>query len=529
MLAGIAAAGSPILESPTAVAVARGLVPTLYVAVGALLRRDRPAAGGVLVAVGAGYALTTPIVSGDPVWHSLGRLAAAAWLLLFAYAFLVQPLGRLTGRPERLLLGAYAAVAGTLWALAAVAAETLPAGGALSSCGGRCPANGLQVVAAPDWVTHLLARSIGAVTTLFLAALLAVLLRRAATSIVSVRLTALPPFLAATALAAGYVASTAHPAGYTWWVVCATLTGAGALACPLSFAAGPLIAELFVSRSFVRGVASLDPAAMTSADVEGVCRAALGDASARLAFVGGSHVLLVDRTLARGHERVVDMVERLAVTLADFSQLLRGLRSSRRRIAEQETHERARLERDLHDGAQQRLLALQLQLAELAEEVRGSALEAAVESIAREAATASVEVRTISHGIYPSLLVERGLADTIRSLPASPSMPIHVVAGELPRTRPSTERAVYFAVAEAVQNATKHSNASAITVELRYDGGTLEAVVSDDGIGYDADGGETDPGLVGLRDRIESAGGTVGVSSAAGEGTSVTFRVPVEP
>lgn len=528
------AARSPVIRAPHTAALVRGVVPVLYTTVGAALWLRRPATrvGMVLAAVGLTYALTTPTVSADPTWHSLGRIASAAWLAVFAYAFLSYPLGHLTSTAERLVVGGYVAVSGVLWLCVALSAKALPAGGALTACKGPCPGNGLQVVDARAGVAHVLERGLQAVTILMLAGMLVLLGRRALSHVVVVRLTIVPTLVAASLLSASYVAYSLHPEGDEWWAAWAAVAAAGAIACPLGFVVGPVVTELFVSRRFVRGVAGLAPTAMSTADIERICRSALGDDSARLATIGGGgngapHVLLVDRALARGYDRVVWMVERLAVTLEESAQLLRGVRSSRRRIAEHESHERARLERDLHDGTQQRLLALQLKLAALAEDLQGSPLAPEVEAIVLEAAAASAEVRTISHGIYPSLLVERGLADTIRSLPASPTVPIEVRAEELPRLHPSTERAVYFAVAEAVQNATKHANATSIEVGLTCRAGLLEVVVADDGDGFDPDDFEASPGLVGLRDRIESAGGTVEVASAVGEGTTVTLRVPL--
>jgi signal transduction histidine kinase len=202
------------------------------------------------------------------------------------------------------------------------------------------------------------------------------------------------------------------------------------------------------------------------------------------------------------------------------------LRASRTRLVEAESNERRRLERNLHDGAQQRLvsLALSLRLAEsrLAADPAGAA--AVLRDAQIELSQALEELRELARGIHPAILTERGLTPAIRALAARAPLPVEL---DLPDDRlpEPVEAAAYYVVAEALTNVTKYSHASAAEVSVRQANGLITVEVADDGEGgADASRGS---GLRGLADRLAALDGTLVVDSPPGDGTRVRAVIPV--
>ena len=208
---------------------------------------------------------------------------------------------------------------------------------------------------------------------------------------------------------------------------------------------------------------------------------------------------------------------------AELIAQLRAVEESRGRIAAAADDERRRIERDLHDGAQQRLVALAVQL-RTAQRRFGTAADPEVDAILNasvdELQAAVVDLRRLAHGINP--VAEEGLAAALESLAAR--TPLHVlldVAGA--ELTPPVETAAYFVVCEALANTVKHAHATNATVRVRQDGGFLTVEVADDGVGgADADGS----GLRGLADRVEALGGRLRIESNAGGGTRVVGEIP---
>jgi signal transduction histidine kinase len=218
--------------------------------------------------------------------------------------------------------------------------------------------------------------------------------------------------------------------------------------------------------------------------------------------------------------------ERLA---ADLTRAMNDLEDSRRRIAQAADLERARIERDLHDGAQQRLIALRIRLG-LAEEMLGTGAGVQVlRELDFEAERALDELRSIAHGVYPPLLADRGLLDALQSVAAQAPIPVHVVSVDLTRLPVEVESAVYFTCVEALQNSLKHARgASGVWIKLSRRHGRLRFEVSDDGAGFI--GGDDDGrGLRNMHDRIEAVGGDLSIDSTPGRGTRITGSVPAEP
>ncbi len=208
----------------------------------------------------------------------------------------------------------------------------------------------------------------------------------------------------------------------------------------------------------------------------------------------------------------------------------RELRDSRRRIVLSVEDERRRLERDLHDGAQQRLIALRIQLGLAAELVvqEPQASSRLLSELACEAQGALDELRDLAHGIYPQVLIEDGLEAAIEALAADAAAHTRLDLPGIARHDPELEAAVYFTCMEALQNAVKHAgNHSTVTIQLRERRGGLYFEVRDTGRGFDTRAQPVSGGIVNMRDRIGAAGGTIEILSRPGRGTTVMGSIPL--
>jgi signal transduction histidine kinase len=212
---------------------------------------------------------------------------------------------------------------------------------------------------------------------------------------------------------------------------------------------------------------------------------------------------------------------------AELRARLDELRACRGRVADAIYAERRRIARDLHDGTQGRLVSLAMSLGFLESKLPSDPDAARpILAEARQAvAEALDELRELSHGIYPPVLAERGLAAALEDLCARAVLPIRL---ELPLDRrlpADVEAAAYFVVSEALTNAAKHAQASEVSVIGLDAPHRLVVEISDDGIGGATVA--TGSGLRGLIDRVERLGGRVGMSSAPGEGTTIRVEIPL--
>jgi signal transduction histidine kinase len=201
------------------------------------------------------------------------------------------------------------------------------------------------------------------------------------------------------------------------------------------------------------------------------------------------------------------------------------LRGSRARILEAGHTERQRLERNLHDGAQHRLVALSLQLSLLEEQLTGDrSATAQLEQARREIDTSLDELREIARGIHPAVVSGHGLAVALEQLAASASVPVHLKVKLEERLPEPLEVAAYYLISESLANVGKYANASSATVEVARNNGYIRIEVVDDGIGgADTEGGS---GLRGLADRVEALGGRLRIWSPHGGGTLVQAEIP---
>jgi signal transduction histidine kinase len=211
-------------------------------------------------------------------------------------------------------------------------------------------------------------------------------------------------------------------------------------------------------------------------------------------------------------------------------RLIEELRASRQRLVAAQDEERRKLERNLHDGAQQQLVALSVQL-KLLEQLAGKDTEKERELAAklqRAASDAIEELREIARGIYPPLLADQGLAAALESQARKAAVPTTIETAGIGRYTREVESAVYFSALEALNNVAKYANASRAVVRLSRADGHLRLEVQDDGVGFDPSATGYGTGLQGMADRMAAVGGEVMIESSPGSGTTVSGRVPVE-
>jgi signal transduction histidine kinase len=233
--------------------------------------------------------------------------------------------------------------------------------------------------------------------------------------------------------------------------------------------------------------------------------------------------------------RLVRTAASYALTALENDQLTDELSSSLHELAQSRAsvaaadRARRKIERDLHDGAQQRLIALKVKIALAAErlEDQDPAGAEVIRALEGDIDATIDEVRAFGHGVYPALLAETGLSDALRAAARTAGVPTTVSAGELRRYPPGVEMAVYFACSEALQNAAKHAHgATGVTISV-WEGHDLHFEVCDDGAGFDVRATHEGIGLTNLHERIAAVGGSLRIQSAPGEGTSVRGAIPL--
>ena len=202
---------------------------------------------------------------------------------------------------------------------------------------------------------------------------------------------------------------------------------------------------------------------------------------------------------------------------------LQDLRASRARLEQAADAERRRIERDLHDGAQQRLVALRIKLELAAERMDDPEL---LRGLGADVEEALDEIRDLARGIYPAPLADRGLVEGLRAAALRSPLPTTVLAAGVRRYPREIESAAYFCCLEALQNAAKHAGATAAVIDLS-DNGALHAEVRDDGAGYSLHRVTEGVGLTSMRDRIAAVGGAVVIQSSPGHGTRVSVEIPL--
>jgi signal transduction histidine kinase len=557
---------------PGLVAPARALIVGIPIAAGlyAWSQGANQRFGLLLIATGALWFVTTFAESGHDVPYTVGRIAGWFAEVLLVYLFLAFPDGRLTTRLDRVLVGMMGAVVLVAFVPRLVLAEHFVIPSPSTSCTHGCPANALFALDHQPAFVDALLKPAGALLAVVVMALVLLRLRDRMRAASPLARRLLAPVVSVgvarvALLAGGFVLREADPSTLSVRIVSWSL----ALAVP-AIAVAFLLA-LFRWRLFGgRAIGRLGERLRTVSDAPSLQRAlaeAFGDPKLELAFpaprgdgwVGSAGFPLtlppadVDQAVTEIHDRgeVVAAVVHDRALVADrrLLQAATGMAAvvlDNRRLADEAStaaleisrsrarmvagadRERRRIERDLHDGAQQRLVALRIEL-ELAEELvrrdpeRGADRLHELEGGVDEALE---EVRSLAHGVYPPILADQGLAEALRAASRQSPIRVDVDADAVGRYPPEVESAVYFCVLEALQNVLKHAE-GARRVMVRLDGRAGEELrfsVRDDGAGA---GGElvAGAGMTNMRDRIASAGGELEVSSVPRVGTTVRGHV----
>ena len=228
-----------------------------------------------------------------------------------------------------------------------------------------------------------------------------------------------------------------------------------------------------------------------------------------------------------GQQLVADVASQAGLVLANAG-LIEDLRASRQRLVTAQDEARRRLERNIHDGAQQDLVALAIKAQLAATAVREDPPQAGqiLDEIKANAADALENLRDLARGIYPPLLADLGLPAALNAQASRSAVPVKVEADGIGRLPQETEAAVYFCCLEALQNTAKYAHATQAHICLQAQNGSLCFSVSDDGTGYDARHTPMGSGLRNMADRLAALGGQLEVRSAPGQGTTITGQLP---
>ncbi|MFL5980834.1 MAG: sensor histidine kinase [Gaiellaceae bacterium] len=547
------------LHSPVLNAVASIAVAWTFLAAGIVAWARRPASRvGPLMAIVAFWLLERKLqYSHESAQFTFGFLfAELGFTAAFAHAILAYPTGRLRTSFERVFIGA-----GYVVVVAFSLAQLLfwdPAQRciwAAAYCAGPSPHNLLLVHADTgvfDAIRDAYRFGIYGLLTLVFIALIA--RRVQAASPAGRRLLApmmLGGFVEGTygLWQAVHVFTSAAPNGALyWWQI------GGQLAVALALLAGVLTAELARGRvaDLVVELADIAPG-----EVRAALARALHDPALQVAYwlpqrrsyvdedgraidlpADGRAVTRLEDVAAIVHDPELDpdlvasagAAARLALhnarLQADVRAQLDKVQESRRRIVTAGDEQRRRIERDLHDGAQQRLVALALEL-RIAQRQRGDAdpeLDRILADAVAELQVAVEELRELARGVHPAVLSEEGLGGALESLATRTPLPVEILAAPNERLPSEIEAAAYFVVCEAITNAVKHARATQIRVSAERRNGRLVIEVVDDGVGGASD--NCGSGLRGLVDRVEAHGGTLRVESEPGRGTRVIGELP---
>jgi signal transduction histidine kinase len=221
------------------------------------------------------------------------------------------------------------------------------------------------------------------------------------------------------------------------------------------------------------------------------------------------------------------LVLRNAQLTADLRATIEELQASRRRLVETQDAERRKIERNLHDGAQQQLIALKIQLGLLEDSAEDPAAIRQITPMLRDGlGTALDDLRDLARGIYPPLLAEQGLIAALHAQAHKTPLPVLIEADGIGRYPPDTETTVYFCTLEALQNIAKYAGATQAAIRLDCPDDSLQVTITDNGAGFDTTKAPRGSGLQGMADRLAALGGTLDIRSQPGHGTTLSCQLP---
>jgi signal transduction histidine kinase len=229
-----------------------------------------------------------------------------------------------------------------------------------------------------------------------------------------------------------------------------------------------------------------------------------------------------------GERLIADVASQAGLVLSN-ARLIEELRASRQRLVAAQDAERRKLERNLHDGAQQQLVAMAVKqrLAATLVVKDPNAAAAMLESLQQETTDALENLRDLARGIYPPLLADQGLASALTAQARKAAIPVEVQSDGIGRYPQDAESAVYFCCLEAMQNVAKYARADRTVLRLSSGNGALTFEVADDGAGFDPERTPFGSGMQNMADRLAAIGGSLDVRSSPGRGTTVTGTLPV--
>jgi signal transduction histidine kinase len=550
------------LEKPLAAGLYWSYLVAASMVIGLYWWRRRPALrfGPLLVAFGLLVWIVSWQGSNASLVFDIGVLAEGPTFALTFYLFLAFPMGRIEPRAARWLM--YTIVAAVIafflpWALFS---PVISGAGALSRCAPNCPPNVLQIASAPKLV-EIAGKAETYVALAVTAAVLVVYglrlytssrpQRRALMAVAVTSLLFLPAYFVYNFAAMVLYLDRGTLDNLQWGIV------ATRVLLPLGFLVALVQAQLFASLALRTLLERLTtrPAPRQWRDT---IAEALDDPALRLGFhhpldarfrepdgeplrppgAGRAWVpvardgrpvaaMVLDESLTADPELVHAAAS--ATLLAVENGVLEGeLRASRARILEAGLAERRRIERDLHDSAQQRLVALRIHLTLAGEQFDHARERQMLETLGLEVDQTIEELRDVAQGLYPQLLMDRGLHAALDAVARRAGQRVRVVDGGLPRFSEALETTIYFCCLECVQNAAKHAGADAsVTIRLAQTNGNVSFSVEDDGAGFDLGSVQRGAGLTNLGDRVAAAGGMLSIDSRPGKGTRVTGDLPV--
>jgi signal transduction histidine kinase len=563
---------SPIVDRPAVFVTMRSLVclGLVVIALVALAHGSSARLVTLLVAIGFASALAGLTESTVPALFAIGRITIPVWIVLTMYFCLSDSDGRIADRSASVLLTLAAAGFATLLAADLLVSHVPPVAGPFVRCvNGGCPGNPLNVVELPA-----VGRGLSTVLALWTAVTLATAAflvgRRvhAATRLQRRRLAPQLIWAVLTAVAYGSFVAVRAVDGH------ARVLTAVAVAVAALIAALPFVIALGMARGRVLAMSGLERMvaglgdALSHRELQRAMSRALGDPTLTLlvwrASLGGyvdtdgrtvgamatsperritrfrrngANLAAVAHDPALSDERDVLKAVGSAVSLAldntrlnaDLLTSIGELEASRMRLASAADQERRRIEQDLHDGAQQALIALRIKLtllAELASEDPHS-VGPGLANAADQVDAAIDQIRNLAQGIYPSALRDLGVAAALSAVARESPNAVAVRADLNRRFAPEIEAAVYFCCVEGLQNVAKHCGASArVEVHVAVGPDGFEFVLADDGPGFDPALVVSRHGIPGMHDRLAAVGGTLTIDSSPGRGTILTGSVP---
>jgi signal transduction histidine kinase len=528
--------------------------------------------GKVLFATGLCWFLASLSNSDVDLLYSVGRVAGWVFEVVLIYALLSYPTGRLETRAARLVVVAWTLLLLVLYLPTIPLVDQYPLPTPFTSCTTACPANSFFAGSEPGFIatvvkplrealttalyiavvallsvrlrdaSHTLRRTLtpvlGAAVLRFAAASIYVVLRRAEVDTDVLYVASLVALLSIPATALGFLVGLLQWRVYSGTALANLSTGLAEVTNPaelrslLARALEEPAVELYYAQEGEGGLHWLDSSGQDHPTPTAGATSCLAEAEAE----SGLRVGIVCDCGFRDYPGFLQAVSACAISGLERQRLdvalaasMEDVAASRKRLASTADSARRKIERDLHDGAQQHLVALRVKLGLAREALDLNPDDAAemVDNLGPEVDEIIEEVRSLAHGIYPPLLASGGLGEALRSASRHSSLPVTINADGVGRLVSEIESAVYFCCLEALQNASKHATgASRVSIEVRLDG-DLFFEVSDDGRGFASHAAEG-AGITGMRDRLAAVGGELRIDSSPDIGTRLLGRVSLD-